>query len=155
MRLSPLALGLCFVLALPASAQNSRLERVQAATVLQVCIWPDYSGISYRHPGTQQLSGIDIDMARELAKDLNVELRFVDSSFARLIDDVTRDRCDVAMFAIGITPARTEKLRFTRPHLQSDIYAVTAKSNAASRPGTTSTSRASSSPSPRARCTSR
>lgn len=33
------------------------------------------------------------------------------------------------MFAIGITPARAEKLRFTAPHLVSDIYAITTKSN--------------------------
>jgi len=33
------------------------------------------------------------------------------------------------MFAIGITAARTDKLRFTRPHLISDIYAITSKSN--------------------------
>jgi ABC-type amino acid transport substrate-binding protein len=45
------------------------------------------------------------------------------------MDDVTQDRCDVAMFAIGVTPARAEKLRFTKPHLASDIYAITSKTN--------------------------
>ncbi len=105
------------------------LERVQAAREMRVCIWPDYYGISYRNPKTQQLEGIDIDMARALARDLNVAVRFVDSSFAQLIGDVTQDRCDIAMFAIGITPQRSDKLRFTRPHLMSDIYAITTKSN--------------------------
>jgi ABC-type amino acid transport substrate-binding protein len=52
---------------------------------------------------------------------------FVDSSFAKLTDDVTQDRCDVAMFAVGITPARQERLRFTPPHLASDIYGVVSK----------------------------
>ena len=33
------------------------------------------------------------------------------------------------MFAIGITPARTARLRFTRPHLASDIYAIASKTN--------------------------
>ena len=109
--------------------QTSRVDRVLAAGELRICIWPDYYGISFRNPKTQQLSGIDIDMAHALANDLGVRPRFVDSSFARLIDDVTQDRCDIAMFAIGITPARAEKLRFTRPHLMSDIYAITTKSN--------------------------
>jgi ABC-type amino acid transport substrate-binding protein len=110
-------------------AQASRLDRVLASGEVRVCIWPDYYGISYRNPKTQQLSGIDIDMAQILARDLRVKLRFVDSSFARLIDDVTQDRCDIAMFAIGITPQRAEILRFSRPHLVSDIYAITSKSN--------------------------
>jgi cyclohexadienyl dehydratase len=53
----------------------------------------------------------------------------VDSSFARLIADVTQDRCDVAMFAIGVTPSRSAQLRFTSPHLASDIYAITTRTN--------------------------
>ena len=104
-------------------------ERIRQAGEMRVCIWPDYYGISYRHPVTRQLAGIDIDLAQALGKDLGVNVQFVDSSFARLFDDVLGDRCDVAMFAIGITPARREKLRFTTPYLASDIYAITTRSN--------------------------
>jgi ABC-type amino acid transport substrate-binding protein len=107
----------------------SRLDHVLAAKIVRVCIWPDYYSITYRNPKTQQLSGIDIDMAAELGKDLGVAVQFVDSSFANLIADVTGDRCDIAMFAIGITSQRAEKLRFTSPHLASDIYAITTKTN--------------------------
>ncbi|MDO8776947.1 MAG: ABC transporter substrate-binding protein [Burkholderiaceae bacterium] len=117
---------------LPSAAQDmaaSRLERIQSSKNVRVCIWPDYYSITYRNPKTQQLSGIDIDMATALGKDLGTAVEFVDSSFARLIDDITQDRCDVAMFAVGITPGRAQKLRFTRPHLASDIYAITSKSN--------------------------
>ncbi|MBI4984967.1 MAG: amino acid ABC transporter substrate-binding protein [Rhodocyclales bacterium] len=117
------------LLAAAAGAEPSRLDRVLAAKEMRVCIWPDYFGISYRNPKSLELSGIDIDLARELAKDLGVQPRFVDSSFAKLIDDVTQDRCDIAMFAIGITPARAEKLRFSKPHLISDIFAITHRSN--------------------------
>ncbi|MEW5787497.1 MAG: ABC transporter substrate-binding protein [Pseudomonadota bacterium] len=124
-RLLILLLG--FVLAFPVHC--GRLDKVLAAGQVRVCVWPDYYGISFRNPKTQQLSGIDVDMAGELARDLGVGLRFVDSSFARLIDDLLQDRCDIAMFAIGITPQRQEKLRFTRPHLVSDIFAITTRSN--------------------------
>jgi cyclohexadienyl dehydratase len=112
-----------------AESNVGHLERIASAQNLRVCIWPDYFSITYRNPKTQQLSGIDIDLALELGKDLGVPVEFVDSSFAKLIDDVTQDRCDVAMFAIGITPMRAEKLRFTKPHLASDIYAIASKSN--------------------------
>ena len=114
----------------PTSA-TTKLDAIVASGHLQVCIWPDYYGISLRNPKTQQLSGIDVDMAKELAHDLgqNVTVDFIDSSFANLINDVNADRCDIAMFAIGITPARAEQLRFTTPHLQSDVYAITTRSN--------------------------
>jgi ABC-type amino acid transport substrate-binding protein len=108
---------------------SDHLARIQASKTLRVCIWPDYYGISFRNPKTQELAGIDIDNARDLGKALEVGVEFVDSSFARLVDDVTSDRCDIAMFAVGITPQRQEKLRFTKPHLASDIYAITTKTN--------------------------
>ena len=129
MRRHVLTIALAVALAMPAQAAASRLDRVQASGQLRVCIWPDYYSITYRNPKTQQLSGIDIEMAGELGKDLGVGVQFVDSSFARLIDDVVGDRCDIAMFAIGITPSRAEKLRFSRPHLASDIYAISSKTN--------------------------
>lgn len=109
--------------------QNSRLDRIIASKLLKVCVWPDYYGISYRNPKSGLLDGIDIDMANALGADLGATVEFVDSSFARLADDVLAAQCDVAMFAIGVTPSRQKVLRFTAPHLVSDIYAITTRSN--------------------------
>lgn len=114
-------------LALPLQAQT--LERVRAAGKLQVCIWPDYYGITYRNPRTQQLGGIDIDLSAELARDLGVTVEYVESSFPQLAADVNGGRCDVAMFAVGMLPSRKEVLAFTEPYLQSDIYAVTNRAS--------------------------
>ena len=104
-------------------------DRVKAGNTVRVCIWPDYYGISLRHPRTQQLAGIDIDLSAEFGRDIKAAVQYVDSSFATLIDDLKGDRCDIAMFAVGQLPARQEQLAFTRPYLQSDIYGVTTKGN--------------------------
>lgn len=130
--MASILLACCLVVTAHADAVHpGHLERILASRTLRVCIWPDYFGITYRNPKTQRLAGIDIDLAGELAKDLGagISVEFVDSSFARLIDDVLGDRCDIAMFAVGITPDRTEKLRFSRPYLRSDIYAITTRAN--------------------------
>ena len=110
-------------------AQESRLDKIVLEKNLKVCIWPEYFGISYLDPRTQKLIGIDSDLAKELAKDLKVNLEFVESSFPTFISDITENRCDIAMFAIGNTEARRAKVRFTSPHLESDIYAITTKYN--------------------------
>ena len=129
MRGPRLSIGvLAMLVAVPVLAA-SRLDDIVSTGRVRVCIWPDYYGISYRNPKTQQLSGIDVDMARELGKDLGVAVHFVDSAFSRFIDDLADERCDIAMFAIGVTRARAERLRFTRPHLASNVYAITSKTN--------------------------
>ncbi|HEX6735596.1 MAG TPA: ABC transporter substrate-binding protein [Azonexus sp.] len=123
------ALLIPLLLSASPAALADRLQAIASARLLRVCIWPDYHGISFRNPKTGELSGIDIDNARELGRELKVTVEFVDSSFATLADDLATDRCDIAMFAIGRTPARSEKLRFTAPYLASDIYAVTSRAN--------------------------
>lgn len=112
-----------------AQGRSAVLERIQASGQLRVCIWPDYYGVTYRNPRPQQLTGIDIDLSAELARDLKVKLTYVESSFGMLVNDVTSDRSDVAMFAVGILPQRKELLSFTQPYLQSDIYGVSTKAN--------------------------
>ena len=124
-------LAACALLAATAAtaAPPPVAQRVQGSGELRVCIWPDYYGVSLRHPRTGQLAGIDIDLSAALAADLQVTPRYVDSSFASLVDDLLQDRCDVAMFAVGMTPQRARLLRFSRPYLESDIYAVTTHSS--------------------------
>lgn len=117
------------VAALGPAAAGPVAERVRASGAVRVCVWPDYYGVSFRSPRTQQLGGIDIDLSAEFARDQGLRLQHVDSSFPTLIGDLEGDRCDVAMFAVAMLPQRMERLRFTRPYLQSDIYGVTTKGN--------------------------
>jgi len=115
--------------ALPAAASaGAVLDRVQASGTVRVCIWPDYYGITWLDPRTQQLSGIDITLSAAFAQDLGVRLRYVDSSFPLLVDNLLGDHCDIAMHAVGVLPARAARLKFSRPYLQSDIYAITTRS---------------------------
>lgn len=123
---------LCALLGLSLSAAADAagtLDRIRAAGHVRVCIWPDYYGVTYRHPRTGQLVGIDIDLSRELGRALGVRVEHVDSAFPRLIADVTGGRCDVAMFAIGVTPERAAALAFTRPHLRSDFFGIATRSS--------------------------
>lgn len=107
----------------------TRLDRVRAAGKLRVCIWPDYFSITFRNPKSGELSGIDVTLSEAFAKDLGVKVTYVDSSFPAFIGDLLADRCDVAMFGVGMLPERAAKVRFTQPYLRSDIYAVTTKTH--------------------------
>nr|WP_232727957.1 ABC transporter substrate-binding protein [Acidovorax sp. 69] len=124
------AAGLCLAACSTGVLAGPVMDRVQSQSVLKVCIWPDYYGVTYRHPRTQELVGIDIELSAELARDLKAKVEYVESSFPTLIEDLGQDRCDVAMYAIGMLSQRMEKLAFTQPYLRSDIYAITTKSNA-------------------------
>jgi cyclohexadienyl dehydratase len=135
MRLTSLALfAACGVaLAAPAArAQSvqSRLFDVTKNHVLRVCTFNGYYAIAFRDPTTGQLSGIDIDLANALAQSLDAKLQFVETNFGTFIADLQTNKCDVAMFGIGITLKRAQAVEFTRPYLQTGIYAVVRKGGA-------------------------
>jgi ABC-type amino acid transport substrate-binding protein len=120
----------CAISLLPALAIAGAVnDRVTATRSVKVCIWPDYYGVTFRSPRTQQLAGIDIDLSSEFGKTVGASVVLVDSSFPKLIEDLVGDRCDIAMFAIGVLPQRQAALKFSQPYLQSDIYGVTTRSN--------------------------
>jgi len=108
---------------------ESRVDTIKEKGELKVCIWPGYFAISYKNPRTSKLEGIDIDMAHELAKSLGVKLTFVESSFAKLIENMTNDACDIAMHGVGVRKTREKFMDFAEPHLISGIYAISMKRN--------------------------
>jgi ABC-type amino acid transport substrate-binding protein len=117
----------------PAAFAGKVANRVKSSGIVRVCIWPDYYGVTWRNPNSGQLGGIDIELSAEFARILDARLEYVDSSFVRMIDDLLSERCDIAMHAVGVLPSRADKLRFSRPYLQSDIYGVTTRGNRAVR----------------------
>lgn len=133
-----LALALAFewfpqpVVAQPAAGAarpRDSLGAIRTRQELAVCMWPDYFAISYRNPRNSQLEGIDIDMARLLAARLGVTLRFVETSFAEFMDRIEAGDCDIAMMAVGVLPARAERVTFSRPYMASPVYGVTTREN--------------------------
>ncbi len=95
----------------------SRLDAVLAAKVLRVGTTGDYRPFSYLNAETKTYEGIDIDMARSLAKALGVEVEFVQTAWPHLMDDLLAGKFDIAMGGISINFERQKKALFTIPVL--------------------------------------
>jgi len=123
--------GLCAA-ALPAGAQQtqSRLFEVTKNKKLRVCQFPLYYSISFRNPKTGEIEGIDADLAKELAKELDAKLEIVETSFASFIADLQAGKCEIGMFGVGATLKRAQAVEFSKPYLVTNIYAVTRKDSA-------------------------
>jgi cyclohexadienyl dehydratase len=113
----------------PVRAQQtqSHLFDITKSHTLRVCTFPLYYSISFRNPKTGELEGIDADMARELAKELDAKLQFVETSFGTFIADLQANKCDIGMFAVGATLQRAQAVEFSKPYLMSSIYAIVRK----------------------------
>ncbi|UPK33794.1 ABC transporter substrate-binding protein [Bradyrhizobium sp. 186] len=118
-----LAIGTATV---PAGAQQtqSRLFEVTKNKKLRVCMYPLYYAISFRNPQTNELTGLDVDLAKELAGDLGAELQFVESSFGTFVADLQASKCEIGMFALGATMKRAQAVEFSKPYMLASVYAV-------------------------------
>lgn len=112
-----------------ASAQQtqSRLFDITKSKKLRVCMYPLYYAISFRDPKTNQLKGLDVDLAGELAKGLGAQLEFVESNFGTFIADLQANKCEIGMFALGATLKRAQAVEFSSPYMVASIHAVTKK----------------------------
>ena len=122
----------CSIAALAASDEaraQSRLEEIQRRGELRVCIWPDYFAISFRNPRNGTLEGLEIDLARALARRLGTRVHFVETDFVQFISRLRGGDCDVATMAAVVTPERLQRVAMTRSHLASAVYAVTTRNN--------------------------
>jgi cyclohexadienyl dehydratase len=113
----------------PGTAQQlqSRLFEVTKSKKLRVCQYPLYYSISYRDPKSGEIVGIDADLAKELAKELDAKLEIVESSFATFIADLQANKCEIGMFGVGASLKRAQAVEFSRPYLVTNVYGVTRK----------------------------
>ncbi|KPI10604.1 Arogenate dehydratase [Actinobacteria bacterium OK074] len=100
------------------------LDTVPERGTLRVCTTGDYRPFSYLDPTTKSYTGIDIDMAGNLAAGLDVRPAFVATTWAKLLDDFTAGKCDIGMGGISVTLARARKAYFSTPYLTDGKSAI-------------------------------
>jgi cyclohexadienyl dehydratase len=98
---------------LPAIAQRG---------AVRVCSTGDYRPFTYRDP-QGNWSGLDIEMAHDMAARLGVRLDLVPTTWANLINDLN-DKCDAAMGGISITLKRAKQAIYSAPYLRDGKAAI-------------------------------
>jgi len=98
---------------------------------LKICTTGDYPPLTSRDPATGVYSGVDIDMATDLAAHLGRPPVFVATTWPTLMADLTSPgTCDIAVGGITDTPERRRLATFTRPYLSSGKTPVVPAANA-------------------------
>ncbi len=67
-----------------------------------------------RQPG--RLVGFEVDLAAALARELGVRAEFRQNDWSALVPSLERGTFDVILNGLEVTPARTGRVRFTRPY---------------------------------------
>ncbi|GAA4719415.1 transporter substrate-binding domain-containing protein [Brevibacillus fulvus] len=87
-------------------AETSQLDEIIKRGYIRVGMTGDYKPFSYLNPETNEYEGFDVDAAKELAKDLGVEVRFVQTTWSDMMNDLLADKFDIAAGGVTRNTAR-------------------------------------------------
>ena len=96
---------------------GSLLDIVMQRGTLQVCTTGDYKPFTFHKAEADAYEGIDIEMAKSLARAIGVEPYFVKTKWSELMADFTSGKCDIAMGGISVTLERQKRAFFSAPYL--------------------------------------
>lgn len=97
---------------------ESRLDSVMQNKVLAVCTTGDYKPYTFVNTDGS-FEGIDIAMAKSLAKSLGAEVKWVKTTWKTLTADFLKGECDIAMGGISVILDR-QKIAFFSNTLDID-----------------------------------
>lgn len=115
-----------------ASSAQSALDRIRAKGELVVGTasgYPPYEFVDVTSP-TQEVTGIDMALAKAIADKIGVKLKIEDMNFTALLSSLTTDKVDLAIAGINPTDERKKTVDFSDIYLQSEQKLLVRKDDA-------------------------
>lgn len=101
--------------------QDQKWEKIKERGELRVGLSADYALMEFEHTvnGKTEYAGVDIDLAKKIAKDNNLKLKIVNMSFDSLLGALKTGKIDIIISGMTSTPERKKQVDF------SDSYMMT------------------------------
>ncbi|MEW6262287.1 MAG: transporter substrate-binding domain-containing protein [Thermodesulfobacteriota bacterium] len=100
------------------AAEKSRLDVIAEKKVILVGTTGDYKPFSFLNPETKQYEGHDIEAAKKLAAALDIEVKFVETTWKTLVQGILENKYDVAMCGITRNLVRQKQVALTEPYIK-------------------------------------
>ena len=98
----------------------STLDKILDQGVLVLGTEPEFPPFETKNPDGEYV-GFDMDMARELAKDLGVELRIVEMQWSTLPTALGTGKVDLIISGMTATEERAKTRAFTKPYFHTKL----------------------------------
>ena len=127
-----LFLGLSYMLT-ACSAEEDQIKVISERGVLRVGVKVDVPRFGYQNPATGEMEGMEIDLARMIAKDITGDenaVKFVNVTAQTRGPMLDSGEIDIIIATFTITEERKESFNFSRPYYTDEIgYLVGSNSN--------------------------
>ena len=110
-------------------ADTTRWEEIQEEGTLTVGTAGTLYPASFREEESDTLTGFDVELMKEVAKRLDLEIEFKEMAFDNMLTSVQNGQIDIAANDISVTEDRKEKFAFSKPYKYTYGTAIVRKSD--------------------------
>ncbi|WP_172254399.1 amino acid ABC transporter substrate-binding protein [Saccharibacillus deserti] len=107
---------------------DSALDKIKADGKMVIGTEGTYAPFTY-HDKSGELTGFDVEIAREVAKRLGVEAEFVEAPWDSLLAGIDAGRFNAVFNEVSIRDDRKEKYDFSDPYISSGAVLIVREDN--------------------------
>ena len=109
------------------AAQAGDLDEVKKSGVLRLGISPNSAPFAF-YDGNDELTGIDVELIKEVAKRMNLETEVTEMSSDDLVESLDIGQVDIVGGAFSKTASRSEAVDFTRAYYVAEAVFLARRS---------------------------
>ena len=110
------------------SIAESRLQRILETGEIRVGTTGDWNPMTMKDPSTNEYKGFEIDIVKELAKDMGVELILVPTEWKTLVSGIVANKYDISTSA-SLSAKRALATGYTNSYFKLATVPLTLKKN--------------------------
>lgn len=108
------------------SSQNG-VSEIKRRGYIRVAVFGDLPPYGWVNSGGKRV-GYDVYLARRMAKDLGVKIRFIQVNANNRVDTLNSNKADIVLANFTVTPERKEVVDFAKPYMKVSVGVVSPKS---------------------------
>lgn len=108
--------------------EGDLLQQVKDAGVLKVGVMGTYQPYNFINED-KEMDGFDVDIAKEIAKGLDVDVDFISQEFSGMIAGLQTGKFDMVASQMTITDDRKKEMLFSDPYITNQVKVIVTEDN--------------------------
>ncbi|PTU81981.1 glutamate ABC transporter permease [Staphylococcus pasteuri] len=112
-----------------AEENDEHWKKIKESGVLRVGLSADYAPMEFEKNinGKTEYAGVDIELAKKIAKDNHLKLKIINMQFDSLLGALKTGKIDIIISGMTTTPEREKELNFSKPYMMTNNIMLVKK----------------------------
>lgn len=112
-----------------AEEKDTNWQKIKDSGELRVGLSADYAPMEFEKNanGKTEYAGVDIELAKKIAKDNHLKLKIINMQFDSLLGALKTGKIDIIISGMTTTPEREKEVSFTKPYMMTNNIMLVKK----------------------------